>query len=67
MSQTNQKLTNQLESFFNDNQANNNYLTKEFKLKENFADCILVKNSPGGSSGGDCWDGRTSDYSNSQE
>lgn len=67
MSQNNQKLVNNLESFFADNQAINFYTAKEFNLKEIFSNSILVKNSPGGSSGGDCWGGYTSRYDNSQE
>lgn len=67
MSQNNKKLVNQLESFFEENQAVNSYNLKEFNLKENFSDSVLVKNSPGGSSGGDCWGGYTSRYDNSQE
>ena len=67
MSQNNQKLINKLEEFFTDNQSSNNYNVKDFKLKDNFPVSILVKNSPGGSSGGDCWGGYTSRYDNSQQ
>lgn len=38
------------------------YEADKFKLKESFSQSLLVKARIGGSQGGDCWGGRTSDY-----
>lgn len=38
------------------------YEVEKFKLKESFSESLLVKANIGGSRGGDCWGGRTSDY-----
>lgn len=38
------------------------YEIEKFKLKESFSQSLLVKAYIGGSRGGDCWGGRTSEY-----
>lgn len=38
------------------------YDIEKFKLKESYSQSLLVSATIGGSSGGDCWGGRTSDY-----
>lgn len=48
----NQKLINIFTDFFKNYVGENSYNISSFKLTESYADCILVKTSPGGSSGG---------------
>lgn len=65
MSQKNQALVNQFEKELADIQISIGYITKEHELKKNFTGSVLVKCSPGGASGGNCYGGRSSDYYNS--
>lgn len=43
------------------------YDIEEFGLKESYSQSLLIKASIGGSSGGDCWGGRSSEYDISDE
>lgn len=43
------------------------YEIEKFKLKESFSESLLVKAYIGGSRGGDCWGGRTSEYDKDNE
>jgi hypothetical protein len=58
----------QIEKMINDYYSSNGYNSNTFKgiTDEQFVSNIIVKVSSGGSSGGDCWGGRSSSYDNSE-
>lgn len=58
----------QIEKMISDYYSSNNYNSSAFNgvTDEHFVDNIIVKVSSGGSSGGDCWGGRSSSYDNSE-
>lgn len=60
---SNQKFLNKVKEFAEN--LDHKYDIDKYKLKESYAQSILVTATIGGSSGGDCWGGRSSDYEQS--
>ena len=61
---SNQKFLNKLKDF--SQYLDHKYDIKTFKLKESYAESMLVKAYIGGSRGGDCWGGHTCEYEESE-
>lgn len=58
----NQKSINIFKEFFQEKMGADPYDIEKFNLKGNYPLLMMCQAETGGSSGGDCWGGRTSDY-----